>query len=154
MVVHLLGLQYGLGHSTRLRFPCTCNIQFKHKGVAIGGLVLWTRFEFEVRRVSVQRNQTDAVSKDFVLDNRSIVPDVYMFDGNCRNLICDEEIKKITLREAEWTYRTSAISILRRAFAMEASTPTRSNWIDRCDSLLTLMCNIYMACEFVGKSQQ
>jgi hypothetical protein len=81
------------------------------------------------------------MSKDFVLDHGSVVPDVYMFDGNCRDLVYNERMKISPEREAERTYRTSAMSILRKAFAMEASTPTRSNWIDRCDSLLTLTCN-------------
>ena len=77
------------------------------------------------------------MSKDFVLYYGSVVPDVHMFDGDCRDLVHDEEIKILPGGETEETYRTSAMSILLKAFAMEASIPTRSNWIDRCESLLT-----------------
>ena len=143
MIVDLLRLWFSFLRSTSgcsFRLPCTCDVQFEHEGVTVGSLVLCLRFEFEVRWVHVQWYQTDTLGEDFVLDHGSIIPDEDMFDGDCRDLAYDEEMKIFPEGEAERTYRTSAMSILRNAFAMDASTPTRSNWTDRCDSLLTLTC--------------
>ena len=33
------------------------------------------------------------MSKDFVLDHGGVIPDVYMFDGNCRDLVYDVGMK-------------------------------------------------------------
>lgn len=57
------------------------------------------RFEFKIRRIRVQWNQTDAMSKDFVLDHRSVVPNVYMFDGNCRDLVYNKWVKLFPAEE-------------------------------------------------------
>lgn len=144
VVIDLLWLRFRFLRSTSdcgFRFPCTHDIQLEYEGVTVGGLVLCVGFEFKVRRIRAQWNQADTVSKDFILDHGSVVPNIYMFDGNRRDLVYGEAMKFFPEGEAERTYRTSAMSILRKAFAIDASTPTRSNWIDRWDSLLILTCN-------------
>lgn len=45
---------------------------------------------------------------------------------------------------------TSAIMILRNAFAIDASTPTRSNSTDRCDSRFTSTLSVYAIGEIVS----
>ena len=97
MVVDFFWLRFSLFRSANycsFGLPCTCDVQLEHKGVAVGCLILWARFEFEVRGIHVQWNQTDTVSKDFILDYGSVIPDVYIFDGNCRDLVHDEEKSK------------------------------------------------------------
>ena len=97
MIVDFLWLRFSLPRPTSdcgLGFPCACDIQLEYKGVTVGGLVLRVRFEFEVGRIHIQWNQTDALGKDFVLDHGSIVPDVNVFDGDCRDLVYDGEMKK------------------------------------------------------------
>ena len=130
MVIDILWLRFSLLRSTShrsFRFPCARDVQLEYKGVSVGGLVLCVRFEFKVRRIRIQWDQTDTLGKDFVLDHGGVVPDVYMFDGDCRDLVYDKGMKTLPEGKAKRTYRTSAMSILRKAFAMDASTPTRSN---------------------------
>jgi len=124
VVVDLLWLRFSLlcsANGCRFRFPCTRDVQLETKGVTVGGLVSCIRFEFEVRRIDVQWNQTDTMRENFVLNHGSVVPDVSMFDGNRWHLVCDEEMKNFPEGEAERMYRTSTMSIIQKAFAMDAS---------------------------------
>ena len=90
MVVDLLWLRFSFLRSASdggFGFPCTCDIQLEHKRVTVCGLILCFRSEFEVRRIRVQWDQGDTMSKDFVLDHGSIIPDICVFDSNCRDLV-------------------------------------------------------------------
>lgn len=62
------------------------------------------------------------MTQDLILHDGGIVPDVYSFDSNSGNLGWS------ALRTCKRVVQlTSAIITLLSAFAMEASTPTRSN---------------------------
>lgn len=68
------------------------------------------------------------------MDDGGVVPNEDVFDGDCRDLAWSLAGFPGARTEAALT---SAIIIRRNAFAMDASTPTRSNSIERCESLFT-----------------
>jgi hypothetical protein len=93
------------------------------------GLKECTTFYLHESGINIEWNQTKPVREDFVDDDRSVVPYIHIFDGNSWDLL------KLKISNAGRRMKgfTSAIRILRKAFAMDASTPTRSNSIERCD---------------------
>lgn len=74
------------------------------------------------------------MGQDFVLNDRGVILNVDIFDGHCWNL---DGILGHAEGECARVELTSEIITRRNAFAIDASTPTMSNSMERCDSLLT-----------------
>jgi hypothetical protein len=91
-----------------------------------------TIFCVEQGGIDVERDKPDAVGEDLVDDHARVVPHVHALNHDRRHLRPSARPYKKGGKA-----RTSAMRMRRKAFAMDASTPTRSNSIDRFESRVT-----------------
>jgi hypothetical protein len=84
--------------------------------------------ELESARVDLQRDEAETVTQNLVLHDRCVVPDIHLINRDGWDL-SGRQLTFDSLGEARkgGAQPTSAIMTLRRALAMEASTPTKSN---------------------------
>ena len=64
----------------------TLDLEFEDDRIAVGCLVVGTRFHLQEGWVHIHGDQSKSVRKNLVHDDGGIVPHVYIFYRNCRNL--------------------------------------------------------------------
>ena len=97
-----------------------------------------TAFGVEPRGVDVQWDEAETLREHLVDNDARVVPHVHVLNRDTRHL---QRLGSAPGERGMYrNVRTSAMRILRKAFAIDASTPTRSNSTDRPESRVTFTC--------------